>query len=244
MCAQDVAADDATFVVGQQFHDSFGLAHCQRFSVGAIIAFVALVGRFLSLALVFAPAHASRFGRREDGGRHDVETNRIGSAENVVDSPQTLHGGGMCEHLPTIHVADGIESEDVGLHVVIDDDACLVDGHARRLDAFGQNGFPSHGNEHLVGLDGSALSLAFEGHTLGSHSRYSTLHEELHTLLLERLAQSFGNVAVEVGQAFLQELDDRHLATKRVEDAGELHSNDARSHNAEMAGQRGGVEQV
>ena len=53
------------------------------------------------------------------------------------------------------------------------------------------------------------------------------LHHEVDAALGECLAQSFGDVAVEHGQAFLQVFQHCHLAAEAVEDGGELHPHHA-----------------
>ena len=86
----------------------------------------------------------------------------------------------MGQHLPTIHVAYGIDSRHGGLHVVIDLDARAgIIVEACQLEVVRYAGRTAHGHQHLVGLNGLFLSfLVLESDALRRNGRHATLHAE------------------------------------------------------------------
>ena len=70
------------------------------------------------------------------------------------------------------------------------------------------------------------------------------LHLEGDATLLQEFTQTFGNVAVEHGQAFLEILDDSYFRTKTLEDAGKLHADDTSTNDAKTLRQGSHLQQL
>ena len=66
----------------------------------------------------------------EHGSRHDVESNVVALAKDVVHGSEALESCSMGKHLTAVSVADGINTVDGSFHVVIDQDALFVVGNA------------------------------------------------------------------------------------------------------------------
>ena len=98
-------------------------------------------------------------------------------------------------------------------------------------------------HEYGVGFHDGGLSLAFIDHPLVVDLFHRCLHDECHAPSGDGLAQSFGHVAVEHGQTFLQVFYHCHFAAKAAEYGGELHADDSSPHDAEAGGDMVDVEQ-
>ena len=61
----------------EKFKQTFGLIHGERLAIGSPEGLLADKSHILFLQLVFRGTDTSGFGRGEDGGRHDVETDAI-----------------------------------------------------------------------------------------------------------------------------------------------------------------------
>ena len=138
----------------------------------------------------------------EDGSRHDVETDVVLLAKNVVDSTNGLHLSSMGKHLATIDVANGI---DVG---------------GRRKEERGRiNG------DGTIGREGDTCSLKIQ--SLGTRTTPrcheddvgidvgqvldSSLHVEGDAAFLHQFTQPLGDVSIEGWQALLQIFNHRNL---------------------------------
>lgn len=84
------------------------LIHRQGLAIGTPEGFLTDVGDALRLQLVFCRTDAGSLRLSEDGGWHDVETNTILLAKNLVYSADGLHLGSMSQHLTAIDIADGV----------------------------------------------------------------------------------------------------------------------------------------
>ena len=232
MWPEDVTTDDSPAWVGKQFQHSFGLVHGYRLTVGAEERLAADVFCATLLAHIFAHAYACCLGTSENGGGHDVKTYVARLPKDFIHHLYSLHRGGMSQHLTAVHVADGVDALYVGAHVVVGSDALWRVFHACCLKGKPfQVRHPARCHENGLGVYCLFLALALECHAVGSDTFHGRLHVERDALLLHRLAQTLGDVAVYCRQTFLEELHDRHLAAETVEDRGELHSYDSRSND-------------
>ena len=118
----------------------------------------------------------------------------------------------MGEHLTTIDIADGIDSLNCCLEVLVNGDALAFVVFETSIRKVGlHTGFPSRCHQDDIGLNAFRLTfLSLEKHLTISNLLDTTLHIERDALLFHQLAQTFGNIAVEGREALLQELDDRH----------------------------------
>ena len=109
-----------------------------------------------------------------------------------------LHLGSMRQQLPTVDIADSVEVR--ALEIIID-----------RNRTVGSEGDAGSFQVQSLGIgltacsDENAISINI------NQRLYRCLHTEGDAALLQVLAQALGDVAVEGGQTFFQELDDRHL---------------------------------
>ena len=78
-----------------EFDVSLCLVHSQGTSVGAIHLLAHFNLHTLCLQLVLCLANTGSLGIGEYGGRHDVETNVVGYAKDVINDMKALHSGGM-----------------------------------------------------------------------------------------------------------------------------------------------------
>ena len=219
-----MTAKNQTVVSGnEEFEQPFGLIHGERLTIGSPEGLLADKGNTLLLQLVFRGTNTSGFGRGEDGGRHDVETNAILLTYDMVHGTYSLHLGSVGEHLTTIDIADGVEirgvrSEECGVRydliVLVNRDG-TVGGESYTCSSEIQalcTGLAPRCHQDDIGLNAFRLSfLRLEEHLTISNLLDTTLHIERDALLFHQLAQTFGNIAVECREALLQELDDRHL---------------------------------
>ena len=70
-----------------------------------------------------------------------------------------------------------------------------------------------------------------EEHFAISNLLNTTLHIEGDSLFFHLLAQTLGNIAIEGREALLEVLDDGYLRAKAIENACELHTNNASTDN-------------
>ena len=83
--------------------------HGESLAVGTPEGFLARIGNTLCFELILCGAYTGGFGFGENGCGHDVETDVVLLAEDMVDGSDSLHFCRMGEHLLAIHIADGIE---------------------------------------------------------------------------------------------------------------------------------------
>ena len=245
MVAIDMASEDASVGTLKEFDEAVGLSRGHGFAVGAVIAFTAHIVGALRLAVVLAHAHAGRLRRGEDGCRHETVGGGALLLHDVVHHMQSLSGGGVCEHLPAVDVADGIYALDVGLEVLVGDDGAFgcFDARLFETESVGA-GCPSGGHEHLVGLHLRRLSLALIHHSVGGDFLHRRLHDEVDTPSGDGLAEALGDVAVEHGQAFLEIFHHGDLGAQTAEDGGELHAYDSCAYDAHPWRDGIGVEEL
>ena len=191
-----------------------------------------------SLQLVFGRTDACSLGVGEDGCRHDVETDAIGNAKDVVHHAATLHRCSMSQQLAAVDVANGEDMrsafrlEGVGIDFdakAVVGDACLVESEV--LDV----GRAARGNQNHIGLDAFLFAFSVEGNDLSVNLLHTGTHEELDATLLELFAKSLGNIAIHSWQTFLEILNNSDLAAEASENAGKLHADDACTNDAKAA---------
>ena len=231
VCSEDVAADDAVVAVGEEFRDALGGLDGECLAIGAIVAFVAGELAVFVLQLVLGGAYAGGFGVGEDGGGHDVEANLVGATENRVHHANALHRGGMGKQLPTIDVADGEDAalaaclldnfERVGID--LDTEAVGFDAGAVEIEVLDVRR-ATRCDENHIGLDAFLLAFALESDDTTIDLLHACAEIELHTAFFELLAQSFGDVAIEGGQTFLEVFDNGYFAAETGENAGKFHA--------------------
>ena len=136
----------------------------------------------------------------------------------------------------------------MGAHIIVYDNAFAAVFHSGSLqiEALYVHCAP-RGNQHQVGVYRSFFSFPVEGHgalaiVLGNRS-HGALQIERHAALLHALAQALGNVSIKCRQTFLEKLYHGYFAAKGLEGRGKLHAYDARSYDAQPAGQVLGLEQ-
>ena len=112
--------------------------------------------------MVFAQAYASGFGMGEDGGGDEVEADAIGGAQDVVHGSEALEDGGVGEHLPAVHVADGVDAGHVGLQILVGGDACgaVADVGGWEVETF-DVGLAPGGHQDDVGIDEGSFAFLF-----------------------------------------------------------------------------------
>ena len=130
----------------------------------------------------------------------------------------------MSQHLLAIHVANGIDSLDGRLKVLVHRHALtLVVLDASLSEISLHTRLTTCGHQDDVGID-------------ISHVLYSRLHLEGDATLLQQLTQPFGYIAIERRQTLLEILNHRHLGAKAVEHRGKLHADDARADYGQPCG--------
>ena len=200
--------------IAEEFQHTLRGIHGERLAVGTPKGFLAGVGNALCFELVLSGADTGCLGFGEDGCGHDVEADIVLLAEDMVHGADGLHLSGMGEHLTAVDVADGVKPF-AYLEILID--ICIA-LHTR---------FAACGHQDDVSIDvGDVFN--------------SGLHLEGDALLLQVFTQTFGDVAIEGRQTFLQVLDDGDLGAEAMEHTGELHTDDACTDDGEALGE--GVE--
>ena len=183
-----------------------------------------LVGNTSLLKLFLRGADTCSLRSRKNGGRHDIETNSVLLVKDMIHSMNSLHLCCMSQHLPAIHIANSIDTLHRSLEIIINlntspfvklntciGKVCL---HSR---------FSPRSHQDNISIDISDIL-------------YSRLHLKSNALFLQRLTQTFGDVAVKRRQALFEELYHRNLRTKAIEDRGELHTNDTSADNCQTLG--------
>ena len=118
-----MAADDKPRRIGQEFEHTFGLVLRQCFAVGPMKGLMTLVGDRLLLTSIFRKANRGGFWIGKDSRRHNVESDRVGHSKDAVDHMESLHGGGVGQHLPTVDIANGVDTLHGSLKMFIDCDS-------------------------------------------------------------------------------------------------------------------------
>ena len=114
-----------------------------------------------------------------------------------------------------VNVAYGVNARHVGLHVFIDNNAscCRFNAHVCKVQAL-QVGCTTYSHQHEVSFNALYLSFLLEVHHEGRifvDFLCCSACVELNATLLETCAQAFCQIAVELWQDFLAELNDSHL---------------------------------
>ena len=105
-----VTAHDPSIVGrSEELQHTLGLTHGEGLAVGTPEGLLADVRDALGLELVLRGAYTGSLGIGEDSGGHDVETDAVSLAQNMIDGTHGLHLCGMGKHLTTVDVADSIE---------------------------------------------------------------------------------------------------------------------------------------
>ena len=153
-------------------------------------------------------------------------------------------------------VADGVHAGDIGLHLIVDDDAAAVVVHSTGFQVQGSGvGTAADGHQDLLSLEGDRLAglvLAdhLSAHGRGLHGLHGALQVEVHAHLLHVGNADGGQVAVQHGQHVVQSLDNGDLGAEGRVGAGQLQANDAAADDDHALGQglqaqgAGGVDAV
>ena len=216
-----MTTQNATFSISKELQQSLRLVHGQCLTIGSPKRLLANIIYALFLQLVFAETYASCFGLRKDSSRHDVETNAVLLANNMVDHSQSLHLSSMRQHLTTVHITNGIAFTIYNLIVIINGDGaigCQGDASSLEVQALGIS-LTTCSHQNSVGIQ--------VGHVLNSG-----LHLKRDASLLQQLTQTLGHIAVYHGQTLLQKFDDCNLRAKAIEDRGELHADNTSTNDA------------
>ena len=88
-------------------------------------------------------------------------------------------------------------------------------------------------HKHNVGINRLLLTLAFEDYPIAGDGFHCCLQIEGDTTVFHLLAQSFGNVGIECGQAFFEKLHHSDLTAEAGKDAGKLHTDNSGSDDAQ-----------
>ena len=232
MGTKGMGTEDEPIGRGEEFEHSLCLTHGKSLAIGAPERLLADIGCGTGLELVLGGTYAGSLGGGEDGSGHDVEADAVSLTYDMVDSAHSLHLSSMGQHLTTIAVANGIDALDGGLEMVIDGDGSVGgqgDAYGFKGETLG-TGLATSGHEDDVGIDvGKRLHCGI--HLEGDATT-------------EVLAEALGDVAVEGGKALLEILDDGNLGTEAMEGTGKLHTDDARTDDAEALGQCSETEQT
>ena len=161
MSTEGMAADDALRArLDDEFQQTLCLVHSQRLTIGAVESLATFVADAVLLTVVLAHADTGSLGSGEDSRGHNIEAYAVRDAEDMVDSTEALHRGGMGEHATAVDIAYGVDIADRRQHIVIDDDTRLAILYADSLkvQSLGVGG-TSGGNEHHVSVDRLGLVL-------------------------------------------------------------------------------------
>ena len=101
--AEDVCSYNAVRLVSKDFDEPFGCFCGQSLTVGAIDCFVN------GERLVFSRADAGCLWMGEYSCRHNVKTDVVLDAEDVIHGPQSLIGRGVSQHLSSVDITYGID---------------------------------------------------------------------------------------------------------------------------------------
>ena len=165
-------------------------------------------------------------------------------AQDVVHGHLAFAGGGMGQHREAGHVARRIDARDVRAHLLIDLDAIGTAGGIQgefhpdvfQADAL-ETGPAAHGDKDLVPLRPAGVSVRiliddfvpFHGDDLAAEME---LHALLRVLGLEHRA----DLVVQRAQDLREHLHHRHLRADGIEEARELHPDDAAADDHERFG--------
>ena len=230
----------------EEFQKTFALVHGKSLAIGTPEGFLADEVDALSLELILSRTNACSLGGGKDGGRHDVETDTVVLAENMIDSADSLHLSSMSKHLTTIDITDSIDALNGSLVVFVNTDTFALIVFETSIGEVGLNTrFATCGHEDNVGLYALRLTfLILKEHLAIDNLFYATLHIEGDTFFLHLFAETFGDVAVEGRETFLEELDYGYLRTKAIEDRGKLHADDTCTDDAETLGESVEIQQT
>ena len=167
----------------------------------------------------------------------------------MVQGTVGLECGGVCQLAKAVDVAHGIDVGQGGLHVLVHRDALGGVGNAYVVQIERREvGATSHGHEHKVAdFLLRCLLLDIFHHLavfLGADGTDGTTGLEVDALLLQRGAQTLGNVAVEGRQNLLAVFHYRNLTAEGIEDAGELQSYHTAAYDAQALGHLAEVEHL
>lgn len=112
--------------IADDFYESFGGLYSLRLAVAAVEAFVGSVVGVLGFCLILGQPDGSHFGTREDRSGHDVETNAVIMAQNMVNYMAALRCCCMSQHLTAIDITNGIDSRHRGGEIVVDKNAVAI----------------------------------------------------------------------------------------------------------------------
>jgi len=216
----------------EELQKTFALVHGKSLAIGTPEGLLADKVDALCLELILSRTNACSLGGGEDGCRHDIETDTIALAEDMIDSADGLHLSGMGKHLTTIDITDGIDALNGSRIVFIyRDTLTLIVFEAGIGKICLHSRFATCSYEDNVGID---ISDILNG----------GLHLEGDATLLKVLTQALGDVAVEGRETFLQELDNGNLRAKATEDRGKLHADDTCTDDAEALGESVEIQQA
>ena len=227
MLAKDVATYYLAISVGEELCQTLVSTHCQSLAVGTIEGLAGGVGDALCLGGLLGKSHGCNLWSGEHGGRDDAEVDAVLLAKDMVQGTVGLECGGVCQLAKAVDVAHGIDVGQGGLHVLVHRDALGGVGNADVVQIERREvGATSHSHEHEVAgfllrrlLFDVFHHLAF---CLGADGTDGTTCLEVDALLLQRGAQTLGNVAVEGRKNFLAVFHYRNLTAEGIEDAGKL----------------------
>ena len=162
----------------------------------------------------------------------------------MINGAESLECSSMSKHLPSIHVANGINVWHICLHVFIYGDSFPVVFYAYRIEIQSINiRASSRCNEYGICFYKRFLSLAIEYDLLFINFLHSWLQIELDSTFLQTLAQSFGNVTIHIGKTFFHEFNHHNLTTKAIENGSEFHSYHSCTNNTKFLRNMINVEQ-
>ena len=120
----------------------------------------------------------------------------------------------MSQHHPCIHITNGIDMRDIGLHVLIHLYSSGREVHASILQSETIHVGPtSCSDEDDIRFHLFLFPFPFEEHRVTIDPFHATLHEEVHAPFGNRLTKTFGDITVNHRQTLLEELDNRHLTS-------------------------------
>ena len=230
----------AEFFADQHLHGSAlaGVIHQEASGHGHGLDHLA-VGDALCLQFLFRGAHLGHLGMGEDDGGDGLVGHAVGHAEHIVHGHHSLTGGGVGQQAAAGHVAAGPDSGHAGLAELVGDHSLPVHVHIQRLQSqFLGDGAASRGIEHIVSSDLLLLALGVqveEGGALDFH--HLAVEVDGDAGPGEFLVELLADFVIHHGGDLGHHLHDGDLGARRVEEIGELQSDDAAADDHQGLGQ-------